>query len=182
MSPIHHYHFVSPQNIPPVDLGRLLRFLGPGPGVAPQGLLFEEGGESARARRHRCDCVRWQHRLQTGLAVRRALFSSAGPNLVDCGLFLFNLQSNAVHSGSTNCPSKQACWLASVLQPLAKRRRRALRMHNDVSFFVRSARELRRVARGSLTFRASFCAAPHHSSTSCCRTSAQNCSVHHIYS
>jgi hypothetical protein len=29
-------------------------------------------------------------------------------------------------------------------------------MHNDVSFFVRSARELRRVARGSLTFRASF--------------------------
>ena len=26
-------------------------------------------------------------------------------------------------------------------------------MHNDVSFFVRSARELRRVARGSLTFR-----------------------------
>ena len=45
-----------------------------------------------------------------------------------------NLQSNAVHSGFTNCPSKQACWLASVLQPLAKRQRRALQMHNDVSF------------------------------------------------
>ncbi len=31
--------------------------------------------------------------------MRRALFSSAGPNLVDCGLFLCNLQRNAVHYG-----------------------------------------------------------------------------------
>ena len=50
-----------------------------------------------------------QHSCKLGLAVRRALFSSAGPNLVDCGLFLFNLQSNAVHRGLANCPSKPAC-------------------------------------------------------------------------
>ena len=44
--------------------------------------------------------------------MRRALFSSAGPNLVDCGLFLFNLQSNAVHCGFTNCwQSRLACLL-----------------------------------------------------------------------
>ena len=91
--------------------------------------------------------------------MRRALFSSAGPNLVDCGLFLCDLQSNAVHSGFAKLPGGKAglLRLASVLQPLAKRRRRARQTHNDVSFFVRSARELRRV--GSVCAQISFCMA-----------------------
>ena len=110
-----------------------------------------------RSVRSLCATACQQRSCKQVLAVRRALFSSAGPNLGDCGLFLANLQSNAVHCGFANSPSKQACWLASVLQPLAKRQRGALRMNNDASFFVHRAREFRRV--GSRQPQISFCMA-----------------------
>ena len=56
-----------------------------------------------RSVRSLCATACQQRSCKQVLAVRRALFSSAGPNLGDCGLFLANLQSNAVHCGSTKC-------------------------------------------------------------------------------